>query len=136
MNEELYEQRIDFRIAQARETLEEADALLQRSLFRGAINRAYYAMFYSTMALSVLKGRVISKHGGMISFFDQEFVRTGLLPKELSKALHLAFDRRQSNDYGEVWQVDQVEAESIIFSAKEFVDTVAKYIDSTKKSSE
>ena len=32
----------------------------------------------------------------------RDFVKTGLFPRELSRALHLAFDRRQRYDYGEM----------------------------------
>jgi uncharacterized protein (UPF0332 family) len=76
MSEEFQEQRIEYRINQARETLKEAQALLDLSLYRGAINRAYYAMFYAILALTVLKGRVISKHSGVLSFFDTDAPQT------------------------------------------------------------
>jgi uncharacterized protein (UPF0332 family) len=33
------------RLKQARETLEEAEALFEQDFWRGTINRAYYAMF-------------------------------------------------------------------------------------------
>ncbi len=102
MNEGFRDERVEYRISQARESLKEADVLFRALLFRGAVNRAYYAMFYATLALTVLKGRVVSKHGGLIAFFDQEFVKPGIFPKELSKTLHIAFDRRQSNDDGEI----------------------------------
>lgn len=129
MINELQKQRIDYRLSQGHEALKEADVLYQAGLFRGAINRAYYAMFYATLALSVLKEREISKHSGLIAFFDQEYVKTGLFPKELSKALHLAFDQRQSNDYGEVGLIDQDEAQRAIVEARIFVDKIAGYID-------
>lgn len=129
MINELQKQRIDYRLSQGHEALKEADVLYQAGLFRGAINRAYYAMFYATLALSVLKEREISKNSGLIAFFDQEYVKTGLFPKELSKALHLAFDQRQSNDYGEVGLIDQDEAQRAIVEARIFVDKIAGYID-------
>ena len=136
MNQELRDKRIEYRLSQARESLREADALFQASLLRGAINRAYYAMFYATLALAVLKSQAVSKHGGLIAFFDREFVRTGFFPKELSKALHLAFERRQSNDYGEVWLIDQIEAETSISEARGFVDAIVEYLAATNKSAE
>ena len=122
------EERIEFRIAQAQETLKEAEALLSDSLYRGAINRAYYAMFYTILALAVFKGETVSKHSGVIAFFDREFVKTGALSRELSKALHLGFERRQTNDYGEVWLVDRGEAEIAIAEARTFVDAIMDYL--------
>ena len=38
---------------QARESLKEGETLKSHGLFRGTINRAYYAMFYAVMALAV-----------------------------------------------------------------------------------
>lgn len=128
MINELQKQRIEYRLSQGRESLKEAEVLYQEALFRGAVNRAYYAMFYATLALSVLKEREISKHSGLIAFFDQEFVKTGIFPKELSRALHLAFDQRQSNDYGEVGLINQGEAQRAIAEARTFVDKIAGYI--------
>ena len=44
-------QAIRLRLEQARETLKEADALREHELWRGVINRSYYAMFYAVLAL-------------------------------------------------------------------------------------
>jgi len=126
---DLKKERIKYRLSQGSESLKEAEVLYQASLFRGAVNRAYYAMFYATLALSVLKEREISKHSGLIAFFDQEYVKTRIFPKDLSKALHLAFDQRQSNDYGEVGLIDQAEAQRAIVEARAFVVKIAGYID-------
>ncbi len=128
MNNRLLAQRAEYRLKQAFEALSESDVLFQASLYRGAVNRAYYAMFYAVLALSVVKGQVISKHSGLIAFFDLEYIKKGILPKDLSKALHLAFDQRQSFDYGEVWSVDQTETAEAIASAKEFVNKVSEYL--------
>lgn len=56
-------------------------------------------MFYSALALLENKGLKNSKHAGVISFFDKEFVRANIFSKELSKALHKAFELRQEADY-------------------------------------
>jgi len=63
------------RLKQARETLEEAEALYQQDFWRGTINRSYYAMFYAVLALAASKEIVISKHTQAVSFLDKEFVK-------------------------------------------------------------
>jgi uncharacterized protein (UPF0332 family) len=133
MNEENRDERIRFRLTQATEVLREAKQLLDASLYRGAINRAYYAMFYSLLGLTVLKGISLSKHSGVIAFFDREFIKTKILPRELSKVLHVGFDRRQTSDYGEVWCVDQTEAELAYTEAVNFVNSVENYIQSSSR---
>jgi uncharacterized protein (UPF0332 family) len=79
MNEEIW-QAILLRIEQARETLKEADALREHGLWRGVINRSYYAMFYAVLALGVFKQVVLTKHSQAIAFFDKEFVKAGVFP--------------------------------------------------------
>ena len=124
------EQLIQFRILQAQESLQEASALFKASLWRGAINRSYYAMFYAVLALAVLRQEITSKHSGAITFFDREFVRPGIFPKEFSKALHLAFQRRQENDYGEVFSVSEEDAAQAITDAEGFVKGVEGFLQS------
>jgi len=115
-----------YRLAQARETLEEASALKEHALWRGVINRSYYAMFYAVLALAVEQDKIAAKHTAAISFFDREYIKTGIFPKEFSKALHLLFDRRQANDYGEIWEVDENEARQALQDATDFVEAINK----------
>lgn len=117
------------RLKQAKETLEEAEILFEQDYWRGAINRAYYAMFYAVLALGASKEVVISKHTHAIAFLDKEFIKTGIFPKELSRALHISFDERQTNDYGEIWDIDHNEAKSTLDEAKLFVKTIEDYFE-------
>lgn len=61
-------------------------------------NRAYYAMFYAGVAALQSVPKAPSRHSGVISLFDTEFVLTGIFPKELSKDFHRAFELRQAAD--------------------------------------
>jgi len=121
-------QAVRARMKQARETLKEADALFEQDFWRGTINRAYYAMFYAVLALAATKGVVISKHTHAIAFLDKEFIRKGVFPKETSRALHIGFDERQTNDYGEIWDIKYTEAETALKEAKSFVKTISDYL--------
>ena len=119
-----------YRVEQAHETLREAEILLNESALRGAINRAYYAMFYALLALLATKRLGTSKHSGALALFDREFVKTGVFPRELSRSLHLAFNRRQTHDYGEMTQVNhQIAAESLT-DAQTFVAAIEAHLRS------
>lgn len=67
---------------------------------------------------------------GPLALFDREFVKTGLFPRELSRALHLAFDRRQTHDYGEMAEVDRQIAEETLADARGFVAAIESYLRS------
>jgi uncharacterized protein (UPF0332 family) len=113
---------------QARETLREAEILLNESALRGTINRAYYAMFYAVLALLSARGMGTSKHSGALALFDREFVKSGVFPRELSRTLHLAFDRRQTHDYGELLQLSCTMAEQAVTDARAFVAAVELHL--------
>src|SRR3990172_7668394 len=92
------------RFKQAEETLSDAEQMLNGSFSpRSIINRAYYSMFYAVLALFLKTGIKIktSKHIGVISLFDREFVKTGKIDKRYSTILHDVFDARQESDYKE-----------------------------------
>jgi uncharacterized protein (UPF0332 family) len=65
---------VKYRIEQAEESLEAATVLLEKKMERQSVNRAYYAMFYSVLALLATRKQETSKHSGAISLFDKEFV--------------------------------------------------------------
>jgi uncharacterized protein (UPF0332 family) len=125
-----------YRLDQARETLREAGILLANDAYRGAINRAYYAMFYALLALLATKQLGTSRHSAAIALFDREFVKTGVFPAELSQALHLAFERRQTHDYGEIVEADRASAEEALAGARAFVDEVERYLTAYEQAPE
>jgi hypothetical protein len=49
-------------------------------------------------------------------------------PRELSRALHLGFDQRQVNDYGDIWTVAQEEADAVFSDASLFVESIEAYL--------
>jgi len=100
------------------------------------VNRAYYAMFYAVLALLQKTGRVPSKHSGAISLFDTGFVLRGLVPKQLSRDLHKAFEARQIADYKVVESVSIEKAEETLKNAEHFVQTVSAYLGSPEAPSE
>jgi uncharacterized protein (UPF0332 family) len=125
---------VTYRLRQSNESLQEAETLFQASLFRGSINRAYYVMFYAVLGLAALRQINTSKHSGVIAFFDREFVKTNLMPKELSRSFHLAFQRRQENDYGELFTINGEEARQAITEAQLFLREVEKFVKSGNQS--
>lgn len=73
---------IKYRLEEAKTALEDAKFLLEGNRSpQSIVNRAYYAMFYAAIALLQKIGRVPSKHTGVISLFDTEFVLKEIFPK-------------------------------------------------------
>lgn len=119
---------IEFRLQEAEESLQDALSLFENKRYRSAVNRAYYSMFYSALALLENKGLKNSKHTGVISYFDKEFIKTNIFSKELSKALHKAFELRQEADYSILVELEIEEVAEIVNQANSFVKQIRDYI--------
>jgi uncharacterized protein (UPF0332 family) len=124
MIDERLRELVRLRMQQAKETLHEAQILIAGQAYRGAVNRAYYAMFYAVLALLATRGLGSSKHSGAISLFDREFIKPGSLPKDLSRSLHMAFEHRQQAEYGELAQLEDPAVTGMIEDAERFVQGI------------
>ncbi|MEK6751892.1 MAG: HEPN domain-containing protein [Chloroflexota bacterium] len=127
MSNEPYDRKalIQYRLERARESLNDARLMLeQNGSPAGVINRAYYAMFYATLALLITIDRGSSKHQGVIALFDENFIKQNILPKELGKILHRAFEMRQVGDYRDLMVVTKEQAMDVFNSAIQFMDTI------------
>ena len=131
MMDERLRELVKLRMQQAGETLHEAQILSAAHAGRGAVSRAYYAMFYAVLAILATRGLGSSKHSGVISLFDREFVKSGDLPKELSRSLHMAFEHRQRADYGELGELDEATVTHEVQDAEAFVQDVRTYLKTT-----
>lgn len=120
-----------YRLKQAEETLEEAKKMLEGNFSpRSVINRAYYMMFYALLALFIKSNIDVktSKHIGVISLFDKEFIKTGIFDKLYSKILHNAFDARQEGDYKEFVDLSIEDATEYVKYADVFLKKIKEYL--------
>jgi len=90
---------IVYRIKRSSETLEDACILAKAERWNTCVNRLYYACFYAVSALLATKGLASSKHTGVRSFFNKNYVKTGIVSKELAAIYNDLFERRQESDY-------------------------------------
>jgi uncharacterized protein (UPF0332 family) len=120
-----------YRLKQAEETLSDAEKMLEGGFSpRSVVNRAYYSMFYGVLALFLYDDVHVktSKHAGIISTFDREFIHTGKIDSYYSKLLHKMFDIRQEGDYKELFVISKEEAYKHVNIAKEFVEKIKAFI--------
>ncbi len=110
---------IEYRMERARETLGEARIMFDAGRINTYVNRLYYACFYAVSALLLLRNFSTSKHGYLRSLMHREFVKTGLIPKDLSRHFDVLFNSRLEGDY----------ADFIRFKAED----VAGWLDKTQK---
>jgi uncharacterized protein (UPF0332 family) len=119
---------IKHRLEQARQALDDAKYLIDGNRSpQSIVNRSYYAMFYAALALLQKISKAPSKHSGVISLFDKEFVMRGIFEKDLSKDFHKAFELRQSIDYRIIKPIPTEQANQIWQKAALFVQAVEHY---------
>jgi len=72
----------------------------------------------------------VSKHSGVISYFDREFVKPGIINKKFSKWLHRLFDLRQDADYGDMFEPSEEQCRQAVEQASEFVLRIRDHFES------
>jgi uncharacterized protein (UPF0332 family) len=112
------------RLSKAKDTLRQAELLLKNNEYDGSINRSYYAIFHAIRSLLALVGLDSRKHTGVISFFDQYFVKTGICEKQFSTIAHTAFDSRQVHDYQDFQTLTYEQAKTQVDEAKRFIHVI------------
>jgi hypothetical protein len=121
----------NMRMAQADGFLGDAALLAGHGSLRSAVNRCYYAMFHATSALAINDGCDFRRHTAIISWFDQTYVKTGRLPRELSKALRHAFDSRSDADYGDAITFAAADVEALLEQARQFVAVLKSHLQAS-----
>ena len=119
-----------YRLQQAKESLEEARYLFNggKSL-RSVVNRLYYGMFYSVLALLIYEPYASSKHSGVLSYFGKRFVKGGDFPESMGRCLNKAFELRQRGDYREYFELREDQVEPLLNDADHFLFCVRVYLD-------
>ena len=64
-----------YRVETAKKDLRAANILLDADEYRGANNRAYYAIFYAINAVHALNGISYKRHKDAIGNFNKEYVK-------------------------------------------------------------
>ena len=81
-----------WRIQKAQITLTDGEQLEHTGSYHSAINRYYYAAFHAVRALLATKEFDSAKHSGVISYFNKEFVKAGIISKASSRAIQIYLD--------------------------------------------
>lgn len=119
---------IKHNIEKADDAVIQAEALFNIQQHFGVVNRAYYAIFYAALAILLTKGLGSSKHAGVLSYFDREFVNTKEVDKKWSKVFHDAFDLRSMGDYAKLTKINNIQAERMLQNAKDFVSWTKQWL--------
>ena len=85
----------DYRLERAKEDIQTAKINIDNGLYKGAVNRSYYAIFHAIRAVNVLDGFDASKHSSVIAHLISIMCIRVILKKEhiRSLILHIVYVR-------------------------------------------
>jgi uncharacterized protein len=119
----------NYRLARAFETIEEAKILAKNNCWNTAANRLYYASFYAISALLVInyENSPIT-HAGVKTMFNNDFVRTGKVLRELGLFYNRIFSKRKDGDYEDYIVFTEQDIAPMIPQTEFFVETIKNLI--------
>lgn len=122
-----------YRLDRAKEDLETAKSNFAEGHYRAANNRAYYSIFHSLRAALAMENFDSPKHSGVISEFRRKFIKSGLIPVEVSQMIGSAFTIRNASDYDDMFIASRDETSEQISNAEFVYNAVSDYIESCKE---
>ncbi|MCL6479891.1 MAG: HEPN domain-containing protein [Peptococcaceae bacterium] len=117
----------------ARDRLVVAEELFKNGHYLDAVSKAYYAIFQAARAALATLKLDSRKHSGIISMFNINFIKTGILPKEYRKIFVSAQDLRLASDYDDFYLVSRNEAERSLENARIFISGVEEYLQNSER---
>jgi uncharacterized protein (UPF0332 family) len=120
---------IKYRTSRALETLKEAKIMVDNGFWNAAVNRIYYSCYYAVSALLLIKSIETGSHKGIRQMFGLHFVQMGLVSKEDGRFFSDLYDRRQTGDYDDFVNYDDITVKQLLSHADKFVKRMIKLIE-------
>lgn len=116
-----------YRIKTAKGDLKAARILLAAEEYKGANNRAYYAIFHAINAIHALNGNAFKRHKDAIANFNKDYIKTEIFPRDLGRKIGEDEEIRHASDYDDFYIASREESERQVVVADEFIQQVEKY---------
>lgn len=129
MNEESLKKELIAILNKAFRSLAAAERMITEGDYDFASSRSYYAVFYAMEAILLTKGLTFSKHAGVISGFNQFFIKTGLFPKEFNTMISRLFRQRQTGDYDFEPGISEQDARKDLEIANQVLTALEEYLN-------
>ena len=107
--------------------MKSAEVLLNAGEYRGANNRAYYAIYHAISAIHALNGKSYKRHKDSLGNFNKEYIKMGIFPRTLGRRIAEAEEIRHASDYDDFYIATKEEAEEQIMTADELIRLIEIY---------
>ena len=119
---------VNYRLARAKDTLDDAKILANNNKWNSTINRLYYSAYYAVIALLIHHEINPTTHNGAKSNFTQHFIKTGIVPLELGKVYSQLFTWRQKGDYDDLFDFTKEKVEPYFTPVNELIAFIENII--------
>jgi len=119
---------IRYRLEEAKETIADVQLLIENDRLRAAVNRIYYGMFYSLLALGLAYQFETSKHQQLLGWFNKNFIHEGLIDAKFGKIINKASNRRTQGDYESFVEFDKEVILDMFSEMTEFISEIERFI--------
>lgn len=120
---------IRYRLEEAKETIADVQLLIENDRLRAAVNRIYYGMFYSLLALGLAYQFETSKHQQLLGWFNKNFIHEGLIDARFGKIINKASNRRTQGDYESYVEFDKDVILEMFGEMKEFISEIEGFLN-------
>jgi hypothetical protein len=124
---------IQYRIDQADQTIGEVSKLIEMDLLNVAVNRIYYGIFYSLTALALRFEFSSSKHGQLIGWFNQTFIKTQKIEVKYGKIIRDAFKNRSDGDYAPFISFSKDDVQDMQEDMINFIERINSYLSTLQE---
>ncbi len=118
---------VRYRIETAKSDLKSANILMKEGEYRGANNRAYYAIYHAISAVHALDGKSYKRHKDTLANFNKEYVKTEIFSKSFGRKIAQAEEIRHASDYDDFYIATKEKAEEQIITAQELIGQIEDY---------
>lgn len=115
------------RLRVAKEDLQAANLLLEANSYRGANNRAYYAIFHAVSAVLAMERVAFKKHKDTLAYFNKNYVATEIFPRNLGRKIVKAEEIRHESDYDTFYIASKEVTVEQIQTAEQLIELVEVY---------
>ena len=119
---------IKYRLEQAKGAIKIVRLLIQNNELPAAVNRIYYGIFYSLLALALKYKFETSKHQQLIGWFNKNFIRDGLIDSKYGEIVKNAYKNRTKGDYDAFVLFEKDDVMLMLSEMRDFIEEIKRKI--------
>ncbi|MES2704875.1 MAG: HEPN domain-containing protein [Bacteroidota bacterium] len=121
---------VKYRLERSKQTIKEADVLIENKMWNAAVNRLYYACYYAVSSLLLRHGFQAKTHAGTRQLFALHFIDQGKVQVSTGRFYSKLFSKRQTGDYDDLVDYTESDVRVLLEPAKAMVNEIEDLLSS------